>query len=309
MRAVAAASDDPPSTAAAAAPLSHARGLVELFVAAILFGLTAFVAKRATAEADGSQVALLRFAIGLAFVFAQSAVRRAPLRPRRWGVLLLRGVFGGLAVLAYFVSLNELPVGTATLLNCTSPAFAALFAVTFLRERLPPQRLSALLCAGGGIALVVYGQGKALGGGYGWQVLALLSGIASGAAVVSIRAARRTDGPWEIFGMFCLVGLVCTAPMALARWRELSLETWWLLLGVGLLSLAAQILMTHAYGAVEAATGVTISQLTVVVSMMLGHFVDGETLSTTSLVGTGLTLAGVVWVAWSGAPIPRGEAP
>jgi drug/metabolite transporter (DMT)-like permease len=286
-------------------PLSRSRGIAELFLAAVLFGFAAFVAKRATATADGAQVAFLRFAFGLAFALLLSAARRSPLRPSRWDLLLLRGVFGGTAVLLYFLSLNELPVGTATLLNCTSPAFTAVFAVIFLREKLPWGRAAALLLAGGGIALVVYGQGRALGGAYEWQVVALLSGVCAGAAVTSIRAARRTDGPWEIFAVFCAVGLLCTAPLALARWQSPSAWGWFLLTAVGLLSLGGQILLTHALGAVEAASAVTISQMTVITSMSLGYFVDGDPLTVVSLAGSGLTLLGVVWVAWTGARSER----
>lgn len=288
--------------------LSHGRGLAELFAAAILFGCAAFVAKRATRTIDGAQVAFLRFGIGLAFVLLQSWVRRVPLRPVRWGLLVLRGFFGGVAVLLYFLSLNELPVGTATLLNCTSPAFTAMFAVIFLRERFPWRRGLALAVAGGGIALVVYGQGAALGGAYGWQAVALLSGVCAGAAVTAIRAARRSDGAWEIFAFFCLVGLACTAPMAGTRWVDPSGDDWVLLLGVGLLSVAGQYLLTDALGVVDAATAVTISQLTVVTSMLLGHFVDGEPFTALSLVGGGLTLGGVIWIARIDARLLRARA-
>lgn len=281
----------------AAPQLTRTRGLIELFLAAICFGCAAFVAKRATRSVDGTQVAFLRFAIGFGFVVLQALVRRTPLRPRRWSVLLMRGGFGGAAVLLYFLSLNSLPVGTATLLNCTSPAFTAIFAVIFLRERLPLARGAALLLAGAGIVLVLLGQGKALGGASAWQFAALGSGVLAGAAITSIRAARRTDGPWEIFGVFCLVGMAVTAPMAFSRWIPIPAEAWGYILGVGVLSVMGQVLMTHAYGVVEAATGVTISQFTVITSMSLGFFIDDDPFTWISTIGAVLTLSGIVWVA------------
>lgn len=274
-----------------------ARALPELFLSAILFGVSAFVAKRVTNTVDGAEVALLRFAIGFLLVVLYSAGRRTPLRPVRWRLLILRGFFGGVAGLLYFLALAELPVGTATLLNCTSPAFAVLFAVIFLQEPLPLATGIALLIAGTGIVLVIYGQGKALGGAYGWQAIALLSAVAAGAAVVSTRAARRTDGPWEIYAVFCLVGMACTVPLGLARWRTPSLAEWGLLLTVGGLWLVGQILMTHALGLVEAATTVTIAQLTVVTAALLGYFIDDDPFTLLSMAGAVLTIVGVVWAA------------
>lgn len=281
------------------------RFLGELLVASVLFGVSAFLGKRATITLDGAQVAFLRFAIGLCFVLLQSAVRRAPLRPKRWDLLLIRGFFGGLAGLLYFVSLAELPVGAATLLNCTSPVFTALFAVLVLREKLPFTRAVALLTAGAGVVLVFYGQGMALGGAYGWQALALLSGVVAGAAVTAIRAARKTDGPWEVFGFFNLVGVATTAPFALAAWTWPSPEAWGYVFALGGLFVCSQLLLTHALGHVEAATAATVTQLTVVTSFAMGYFLDGDPVTWLSLLGGVFTVAGVAWVARLNATVPR----
>lgn len=276
------------------------RYLWQLVAAALLFGVSSFVAKRATHYVDGAEVAVVRFAVGLAFVFCYALAGRASLRPRRWGLLILRGVLGGLANAAYFLSLNELPVGTTTLLNCTSPAFAALFAALALRERLPLPRALALAVAGGGVVLVLQGQGKALGGAYSWQAVALVSGALAGAAIAAVRAARRTDTALTVFAFFCAGGLACTAPWALARWVWPGPTAWMLMLTVALAALIAQMLLTQALGFVEAATAVTLSQLTVITTLALGLLVDHDPFTVTSACGAALTLAGVVWVARPG---------
>lgn len=273
--------------------LTRSRGLAILVLSSLTFGFMAYVAKQATARLDGAQVGFVRFVIGTLVVVAQALVRRAPPRVVRPKFLILRGVFGGFAVLLYFMSLAALPSGTATLLNYTAPVFTAIFAAVFLEEYLPRLTFIAMGVAAVGVTLVVYGQGKALGGAYGWQLIALGSAVMSGAAVTSIRAARRTDGAWEVFGAFCLLGMLCTAPIAFMRWKAPSPDEWWLLVGVGLLSVVAQVLMTHALGAVEAALSGIIAQITVVTAMALGHFLDHEPLTAVSLVGAVLTLGGV----------------
>lgn len=281
-------------------PTANARYLWQLVASALLFGVSSFVAKRATHYVDGAEVAVVRFAVGLTFVFCYAWARREPLRPRRWDILFLRGVLGGLANAAYFLSLNELPVGTTTLLNCTSPAFAAVFAALALRERLPLRRAMALGLAGGGVVLVLQGQGKVLGGAYGWQALALVSGALAGAAVTAVRAARRTDTALVVFAFFCGGGLVCTGPWAFARWVWPGSTAWLLMLIVALAALIAQMLLTQALGYVEAATAVTLSQLTVVTTLALGLLVDHDPFTVRSAFGAVLTLAGVLWVTRGG---------
>src|SRR5262249_10891318 len=146
---------------------------------------------------------------------------------------------------------------------------------------------------GAGVALVVVGQGRALGGAYLWQALGLLSAVVSGAAVTAIRAARRTDGAWEVLGAFCLVGMLCTAPFALPMWRWPGPAAWLLIVVVGLLAATGQLLMTHALIAVEASTAGIVSQLTVVTALGLGSVIDGEPFTALSAVGAALTLAGI----------------
>jgi len=277
--------------------LSRRQGLVEMVASAVLFGLMAWLAKRATHRFSGAQVAMVRFGVGVVAVGAQSAIRRTPLRPRVWRFLILRGVFGGTAVLLYFLAIEHLPVGTATLLNYTAPIFTAVFAAIFLRERLPVVITAAMAVTAAGVGLVVWGQGRALGGGYGWQLIALVSSVCSGAAVTSIRAARRTDGTWEVFAMFCLVGFACTAPPAVHQWRDPSPGEWLLLGTVGGLALVAQLFMTHALGAVEAAVTGIINELAVVTSIGLGSTLDHEPLPAIAAVGAAVTLVGVTWAA------------
>lgn len=270
--------------------ITRSRGLAELFAAAVTFGVMAYAAKHATAVVDGAQVAFVRFGIGASIVLA---VRGGRLRVVRRDLLFLRGLFGGVAVLLFFLAIGHLPVGTATLYNYTAPVFSTTFAALFLHEALPAANVLALLMTGAGVALVVVGQGRALGGAYLWQALGLLSAVVSGAAVTAIRAARRTDGAWEVLGAFCLVGMLCTAPFALPMWRWPGPAAWLLIVVVGLLAATGQLLMTHALIAVEASTAGIVSQLTVVTALGLGSVIDGEPFTALSAVGAALTLAGI----------------
>lgn len=261
----------------------------------------AYAAKHASHRIHGSQVALVRAAVGFTGVLLQSTIRRVPLRPVRWRILALRGLLGGVAVLGYFVALANLPVGTATLLTFTSPVFSAIFSWLFLRERLLAATAVALGVASIGVTLVIHGQGKALGGAYGWQAIALGAAVVSGAAVTAIRAARRTDGTWEIFAVFSFATILCAAPFALTRWITPNPVEWGLLLFVGTISLIAQVLMTHALRVVDASTSGIMSQITVVVSIALGHFLDADPFPPLAAGGALLTLVGVSWAARTAA--------
>ena len=265
----------------------------------LLFGLMAFLAKRATAEVTGAEAAFLRFVVGAAACAGAVAAGRR-LRPVNRRGLLLRGVFGGLAVLAYFAALEHLPVGTATLLTYTSPIFTALFASLYLGERAGRATGVTLALTAIGVALVVRGGASPGHLGFGrWELVGLSSAALSGAAVTTIRDVRRTDGAWEIFAAFCAIGALATAPFAIAQWRSPSATGWALLVAVGLLAVGAQLLMNHALREVRAATAGVISQLTPVAALALGVGLGGDRPTATSLLGSALTVGGVAWAALS----------
>src|SRR5204863_3663540 len=91
-----------------------ASALAVLALCSLLFGVMAVLAKAAALRLPGPQVAFVRFLFGLA-ACALVSVRR-PMRARNLAGLVWRGVFGGAAVLCYFLCIEHLPVGIATLI-------------------------------------------------------------------------------------------------------------------------------------------------------------------------------------------------
>ena len=271
------------------------RALLILVASASFFGLMAFTAKLASAHVGGAQVATIRFAVGLVPILLIPALRRQAFTFHRLDVLFYRGVLGGIAVLLYFLAIEHIPVGLATLLNYMSPIFAGLFAAAFIGEPIRGRVALPLAIALCGIYFVVRSHaapGELVGFGR-WEAAALLSAVFSGSAVTFIRLARRTEGSWAIFGSLSLFGLLATAPFAAASWVRPNAREWFLLLAVGVISIVAQILMTHAYRWIETLVAGTVSQLGVVVSMILGAIFLSESLTPLSVFGTAMGILGV----------------
>jgi drug/metabolite transporter (DMT)-like permease len=267
-----------------------------LITAALVFALMAVVAKLASGRLPGPEIAFVRFVVGI--VAWAVAATRVPMHARNKLGLLLRGAYGGAAVLLYFLAIAHLPVGIATLLNYTAPVFTAIYAAAFLGEAVTRATLGALALTTVGVVLVIAGTAPPGTLGLGpWQLVGVGSAMLSGAAVATIRQVRRTDGSWEIFAAFCLAGAVITGPPALAHWVRPRLVEWAALAAVGLLSLVAQLLMTHALRYVPAAAGGVIAQLTPVASLALGWVLFGEHIAGLALAGAALTLGGVTVVA------------
>ena len=283
-----------------------------LLISSSLFAVMASCTKFATRQFPGPEVALVRFMTGIVVTLLVVGTGRARIRPRRWGWLLTRGIFGGSAVVAYFMSIQAVPVGVATLLNQTQPIYTMLFSWALLSER--PRR-GALLALGltlSGVVVIVGFRHLEFHGSRG-ELLGVFSAVASGIAVTAIRAARRgsDDGhppetAWSVFFSFTLLGALVTLPNVFSpfgHWVAPSRAGWMLLLGVGVVSVAAQVIMTEALGHLSGVQSGIISQSTVPMTIALGLAFLGERLTASFLVGAVLTLSGVVMTIWATAPM------
>lgn len=293
--------------------MTRPRALFFLLASAILLGVMAFLSKLACHTYDGATVAGLRFGLGALATGALWATGRVDARPKNPRLLLLRGLLGGSAVVLYFLAIEHLNVGLATLLNYTSPPFTVCLAWFFLREKVPVKGLLSLAVTMAGVALVVLGQPgdvaavadqrappawRPMGDGF-WIAMGLLSAVCSAGAITVIRALRTGPAPesvWSIFLAFCTVGVLCSAPLSQGVHAPDGTEAL-ILLGVGATAMAGQLGMNRVMRWVPAALFGITAQLSVVVTMLLGGLLLGESWSAVSMVGAGVTMAGVAWAA------------
>ncbi len=271
-----------------------------MVASAMLFGAMAFAAKLAATRLSGAEVAMIRFATGALPALLVPRWRKSALTFQRLDLLLYRGIFGGLAVLCYFIAIEHINVGVATLLNYTAPLFSGLFSMYFLREQISPKVLIPTPIALLGVFLVVHAHarpGDILGFGR-WELVGLLSAVLSGAAVTAMRAARRGENSWAVYTSFCLLGTLLTAPLAIATWKTPTADEWMALAATSLFAIGAQLLLTFSLRWVDAMTVGVISQLAVVVAMVLGATLLDERITTLAVAGAALTIGGVVGVVY-----------
>ncbi|HEY4641614.1 MAG TPA: DMT family transporter [Thermoanaerobaculia bacterium] len=279
---------------------AQSRALLWLVASAVMFGAMAFTAKLSSARLSGPQVAMIRFAVGLLPFALVPRIRRTALAYERLDLLLIRGFFGGIAVLFYFICIQHTNVGVAALLNYTAPIYSGLFSIWFIGERFSAKVLIPLPIALLGVFLVVHAHarpGEVLGFRR-WEMMGALSAVCSGIAVTAIRAARRAESSWSIYGSFCLIGLLVTMPQGLSTWRNPSLDEWYALGAMSLLAIGAQLTMTFSLRWVDAMTVGVISQLAVLVSMILGALFINEPITTMAAIGAALSIGGVVGVTF-----------
>ncbi len=269
------------------------RGRALLFGSSVFFGLSSVLVRLATRGGmNGGQVTLVRFVVGLGGILAWFWARPGTFRPVNRPLLVSRGAFGAASALMYFLAIERIPAGQATLLNNTFPIWAVLLSLFVLDERPTVHLAIALAIASAGVFLVLGGGGFTLTLGVG-QVLGLVSAITGGVAVTSMRRLRATDNAPTIFFAFALGGILAGLPFASGGWPGSPLA-WGAAAAVGLAAFVAQLLMTEAYGALSVPEAALWQQLTPIASY-LWALTLGEGIGWSTAAGVLLGVAGVVY--------------
>lgn len=239
----------PDPSAQAALGRSRRRAILLLLVAAGLFSIAGVCVKGLGGEVPLAQVVLCRnlFAIPVLLPLLLRDGGWAALRTTRPGLHLVRMAAGLAGMFGAFYGYAHLPLATVTALGFTMPLFLTLLAIPLLGERVGPRRGTAVAVGFLGVLLMT---NPAAGGRTDLLAMTMVLVGAVGWAVAMI-TIRRMGGAGErnvtIVLWFALGSAAVSLLVAIPVWIWPSPAQWALLAGVGVVSAAAQILMTEAY--------------------------------------------------------------
>ncbi len=234
------------------------------------------------------QIGFLRSAVGLLPLSIILVRRREPFLSPGWPLLCLRGVWGLLAMVCYFIALRTIPLADAALLNFCAPVFTAVLAVLVLRETLEKPALGwlALAMAGLWLGLKPGWQGSATG-----YAVGLGAGVFSAAAFVTVKAMAGRESPWRIVFYFNAVAALALLPATAMTWRRPSPAQAAWLAAISIIGTAGQVCLTLGYERVRVSSGSVATLLAFVFSALGGWLFWHEGMDGAKLAG----MAGVVF--------------
>ena len=283
------------------------RGILFMLLASLSFAVMGGFAKVVSQVLPPVEVTFFRNVFGVALV--GFAIYKTPLKQigGRPFLLLFRGTMGFTALLAYFYIIAYIPLGEAVTYNKTSPLFVAMFAYLFLKEKLSPWAIVAIVIGFIGIAFIsMPEEGSFTFNKY--TILGVFSGLGAALAYTSIRELREYYDTRAIVMSFMGVGTVAPIALMLATpyvdapksldfmFAEFVMPQgiiWLYVLIMGLSATASQILMTKAYELTKAGIVGTISYSNIVFALIIGIFLGDP-------IPTPLKFLGILLVIISG---------
>ena len=295
-----------PETAAEAlrrAARARRRAVLMVLGAAATFTLAAAFVKALRGEIPLAQVIFCRnlFAIPALLPLLWRAGGLAALRTRNPGMHAVRIAAGLIGMAGAFYGYAVLPLATVTALGFTMPLFLTLLSVPLLGERVGARRGAAVLLGFCGVLLMTQPGSGGSGGSLGGTALVLLGALGWAVAMITIRRMGDAgEAGVTIVLWFAIASALVAGLASLPAWVAPDAGQWALLVGIGLVSALAQVMMTEAYRRGEATLLAPFEYSAILWTTLLGAVVWAE-------LPDGWDFAGMAVLVGSGLYIWRRE--
>ena len=218
---------------------------------------------------------------------------------------ILRGLFGGMAMLCGFYALSHLPLATVTALGFTQPLFTIVLAVLILSEPVRWRRWAATIVGFLGV-LVMLRPGSGAFDPVMLVALAMAFGIAM--AVVLVKRLPVGESHTAMLVYFCLASFFLALVPAVLNWQNPSPKEWVLLAGVGVLGMISQACILRAYRAGEATFVAPFDYSKLLLATLVGYIFFAESPDAWVWVGAAIIIGSTYYIVWRERVRQRGGA-
>ena len=261
-----------------------------LYLSAVLFAVNSVIVKIAAQSFSGLFISSIRFLFGIFLTVIAIRLSGQEFRVINKKYWILRGIAGAVAMICFYVAIHMTSSGRTALLEKVYPIFVTIFSYLLYKEKITKNIISSLILCTVGVFFVLYDGSKynIIG-----DLIAICGGVAASFAIIFIKKARETDSSLMIYLSPCIFGMV-TMPFTFSEFSRITVNGFTLLFLIGLLTFAAQVLMTYGYKEVPASKGSIIFYLETILTIFLSLMIVDEIITARFIIGCTLVILGLI---------------
>ncbi|MGC9493585.1 DMT family transporter [Vibrio genomosp. F10] len=221
------------------------KGVLLAIASALVFSAMNALVKAASLTIPSAEIVFFRSIIGTCLVLFLMFQARVTFSNQGVPLLVLRGVFGALYLLAFVYTIAHIPLADAAILAYLSPFFVIVLSNLVLGERLPTKAKLLLPMILVGVALVIDPFGFSAFNIY--ALAGIASAIFAAGASITIKQLSKNHHTYEIIFYFLATATVISAVLMKDTFVMPQGITWLYLVAIGVVSLLGQIFLTKAF--------------------------------------------------------------
>ncbi|MGO4379297.1 DMT family transporter [Pseudoduganella sp. RAF19] len=287
-----------------------------MLVASFMFAAMGVCVKLASDDFSTSEIVMYRGIVGTVVLFCTIRIRGLSLKTTMPWDHLWRGFIGVISLWLWFYAIGKLPLATAITLNYMAPIWIAVWLFGHgwwhRKNHVEWPLIAAVLMSFVGVALLL--RPAFASNQMGPAMVALISSVLSAMAYLQVRKLGLAGEPeYRVVFYFSVMNLLAGAGGHIVEsglhFTRPNSYTIWLLLGLGLLGMGAQIAMTRAYRLGKTLVVANLQYTGIVFSSIWGVIVFNDTFDWHSWAGIAIILAsGIAATFYNTRSTERGKA-
>lgn len=238
-----------------------------------------------------SELILFRSIISLSLCYTALKHCNIPILGNNKKVLFLRGLFGTVALLMFFYTLQNMPLASAVTIQYLSPIFTAIFASIFLKEKMKSKQWIFFAISFIGVLLIKGFDSRI---SYFFMIIGIVSACFSGLAYSCIRKLKESEHPLVVVLYFPLVSIPIMLIVSYFNWVTPKGIDWLYIILMGIFTQIAQVFMTKGIQSGLANKMISLKYVGTIYALAIGFILFGESYEIISLLGIVLVILGVV---------------
>lgn len=259
------------------------KGIVYIIISAFGFaGMGIFV--KLSGDIPSIEKTFFRNIVSLILAFVLIVINKESFFGKRKNqkYLLGRSILGTIGIVANFYAIDHLVLSDSVMLNKLSPFFVIIFSLIFLKEKIKPSQVIALILAFLGSIFIIKP-------GFSSDTFPSLIGLASalfaGGAYTFVRYLGGREKYYTIVFYFSFVSIITILPFVILVYKPINLIQFLYLMAAGTFASIAQFSLTAAYKYAPASEISIYDYTQILFAALFGFFIFSEIPDKWSIIG------------------------
>lgn len=265
-------------------------GEIAILLSSVFLGIVAILAKEAAQYFSGIFLSFCQFFTGFILSISMLVITGKPFKIENKKIWIIRGLLGVATISLFYMAIKISSSGRVSLLSNIFPIFVFISGFLFFKEKITLTNILSLLLCLIGVLFVMYdgSKYKLIG-----DILAILSSISAAIAIHFVKKLRETESSLMVYLSVCSFGLLLF-PFSIGDLQNITPFSFILILAMGFLIFAAQILNTYGIKYLTATKASVTSYFRIPFTILLSYFFLREQMTTRFYIGIGFIISGLL---------------